>query len=234
MATASGNSEGTRKSVMPGVAPMVAYAVVLALLVAAGVIVFVAGSGSGSGGKAGAPARDTASRPTAAADIEAVRTARALKLPPRSASSEGAPVEKAPPEKTTTEMAAEPASTSSSQAEPEKKPEPLKIETAKAEQAKAEQAKAEQAKTEQAKTEPGKIACKVDLTRWPTDKSDQAQAVQMMLRDLGYYRGTTNGTVGPQTRTAIREFQGAAAEGDAGEVSEALFEALKKKCAASP
>ncbi|MDP1749011.1 MAG: peptidoglycan-binding domain-containing protein [Reyranella sp.] len=218
MATASGNSEGTHKSVMP----VVAYGVVLALLVVAGVVVFVAGSGGG--GKAGAPAGDTSSRSTAAAaaDIEAARTARALKLPPRPASSVGAPPEKAAPEKTETEAAAASAkpepnpasSSSSSQAEPEKNPEPLKIETAKA--------------------EPGKMACKVDLTRWPTDKSDQAQAVQMLLRDLGYYRGTTNGTVGPQTRTAIREFQAAAGEGETGEIGEALFEALKKKCAASP
>ncbi len=81
------------------------------------------------------------------------------------------------------------------------------------------------------KLEPAKTACKVDLTRWPTDKIDQAQAVQMMLRDLGYYRGTTNGTVGPQTRTAIREFQAAAGDTETGEVAEALFEALKKKCA---
>ena len=79
MATASGNSEGTHKPVVP----VVAYGVVLALLVAAGVIVFVAGRGGGIGGKAGAPARDTASRPAVAADIEAARTARALKLPPR-------------------------------------------------------------------------------------------------------------------------------------------------------
>ena len=56
----------------------------------------------------------------------------------------------------------------------------------------------------------------------------------MLLRDLGYYRGTTNGTVGPQTRTAIREFQAAAGEGETGEIAEALFEALKKKCAGSP
>ncbi len=216
MATASDNSEGTRKRPIKSVvAPVVAYAVVLALLAVAGVLVFVAGSG----GKAGAPVRDAASRPAAATDTEAARTARGLKLPPRPASSEASPAEKTAPEKSEIETAAAPASTSSSRAEPEKKPEPLKIETAKA---------------EQAKIEPGKIACKVDLTRWPTDKSDQAQAVQMMLRDLGYYRGTTNGTVGPQTRTAIREFQAAAGEGETGEIGEALFEALKKKCAASP
>ena len=55
----------------------------------------------------------------------------------------------------------------------------------------------------------------------------------MLLRHLGYYRGTTNGTVGPQTRTAIREFQIASGETETGEVTEGLFEALKKKCAST-
>jgi len=83
------------------------------------------------------------------------------------------------------------------------------------------------------KPEPSKVECKVDFGRWPTDRAEQAQAVQVLLRHLGYYRGTTNGTVGPQTRTAIREFQLASGEADTGEVGEALFEQLKKKCAAS-
>ena len=83
------------------------------------------------------------------------------------------------------------------------------------------------------KPEPPRAECKVDFNRWPLDRTDQAQAVQVLLRHLGYYRGTTNGTVGPQTRTAIREFQLAAGEAETGEVTEALFEALKKKCASS-
>jgi hypothetical protein len=81
------------------------------------------------------------------------------------------------------------------------------------------------------KPEPPKTECKVDLSRWPTDKTDQAKAVQLLLRDLGLYRGTTNGTVGPATRTAIREFQLASGlEADTGEPTEVLFEQLKKKC----
>lgn len=88
-------------------------------------------------------------------------------------------------------------------------------------------------KPEPAKSEAAKVECKVDLNRWPTDRSDQAKAIQILLRDLGFYRGTTNGTAGPATRTAIREFQLAAGEPETGEVTEALFEALKKKCAAS-
>ena len=83
------------------------------------------------------------------------------------------------------------------------------------------------------KPEPPRAECKVDFNRWPLDRTDQAQAVQVLLRHLGYYRGTTNGTVGPQTRLAIREFQLAAGEAETGEVTEALFEALKKKCASS-
>jgi hypothetical protein len=83
------------------------------------------------------------------------------------------------------------------------------------------------------KPELPKAECKVDFGRWPTDRTEQAQAVQVLLRHLGYYRGTTNGTVGPQTRTAIREFQLASGEAETGEVGETLFEQLKKKCAAS-
>lgn len=88
-------------------------------------------------------------------------------------------------------------------------------------------------KPEPSKSEPPRAECKVDFNRWPLDRTDQAQAVQVLLRHLGYYRGTTNGTVGPQTRTAIREFQLTAGDAETGEVTEVLFEALKKKCAAS-
>lgn len=88
-------------------------------------------------------------------------------------------------------------------------------------------------KPEPAKPEAAKVECKVDFNRWPTDRSDQAKAVQILLRDLGFYRGTTNGTAGPATRTAIREFQATAGDAETGEVTEALFEALKKKCTAS-
>ncbi len=180
--------------------PFVAYAVVLALLGLAAAVVWTAGRS----GLPGLPGGDRASLavPPAAA-VEAARTGRALKLPPRPPSSGNAAPERAQPEPIAVPASASTAA-SPPQAEPARKPEPPKAE------------------------------CKVDLTRWPTDKSDQAQAVQMLLRDLGYYRGTTNGTVGPQTRTAIREFQLASGETETGEVGEALFESLKKKCAASP
>ena len=211
MATASGKAEGRQRPLMP----LVAYGVVLLLLVAAVALVVLAGGGKGAG-------RESTAQATAPAAPDP-RTARALKLPPRPATADKASPEKPSPDKL---LPDKPATESPP---PEKatpatalKPEPLAVAGA--------SAPAEAAK----KPEPPKSECKVDLSRWPSEKSDQAQAIQMILRDLGYYRGTTNGTVGPQTRTAIREFQTASGEGETGEITESLFEALKKKCAASP
>ena len=78
--------------------------------------------------------------------------------------------------------------------------------------------------------EPRKTACTADVGFWPTDRTDQAKAIQILLRDLGLYAGTTYGTIGPATREAIRKFQLAAGETETGEPSETLFEQLKKKC----
>jgi len=78
--------------------------------------------------------------------------------------------------------------------------------------------------------EPRKTACTADVGSWPTDRTDQAKAIQILLRDLGLYAGTTYGTIGPATREAIRKFQLAAGETETGEPSETLFEQLKKKC----
>jgi hypothetical protein len=83
------------------------------------------------------------------------------------------------------------------------------------------------------KPEPRKTTCTADVGPWPTDRTDQAKAIQLLLRDLGFYGGTTYGTVGPATREAIRKFQLAAGEAETGEPSEMLFESLKKKCASS-
>jgi hypothetical protein len=83
------------------------------------------------------------------------------------------------------------------------------------------------------KPEPPKTTCTVDVDPWPTDSTDQAKAIQILLRDLGFYSGTTYGTVGPATRAAIRKFQLAADEAETGEPSEMLFKSLKKKCASS-
>lgn len=81
--------------------------------------------------------------------------------------------------------------------------------------------------------EPRNATCTVDLEPWPTDGTDQAKAIQILLRELGFYGGTTYGTVGPATRAAIRKFQLAANEAETGEPSKMLFESLKKKKCAS-
>ena len=78
-----------------------------------------------------------------------------------------------------------------------------------------------------------KTTCTADIGPWPTDRTDQAKAIQILLRDLGYYGGTTYGTVGPATREAIRKFQLAVGEVETGEPGETLFEQLKKKKCAS-
>ena len=84
-----------------------------------------------------------------------------------------------------------------------------------------------------ARPEPRKTTCTADVGRWPTDRTDQAKAIQSLLRDLGFFDGPTQGTVGPVTRAAIRKFQLAAGETETGEPGEALFEQLKRKCASS-
>ena len=191
MATASGKTEGKRRSARL----FVAYGAVVALL---GLAAFAAGF-AGTGGKLAWLGWGAA--PPPAAPVEPAPAARTLKLPPRPAAPEK--VESAPVVPAQQAVVPSPVPL---QPEAEKKPEP--------------------------RAEQPKVECKVDLSRWPTDKSDQAKAIQILLRDLGFYRGTTNGTVGPATRTAIREFQLASGmEADAGDPTEALFEALKKKCA---
>ena len=97
--------------------------------------------------------------------------------------------------------------------------------------AQSEASKSEPAAPAAEKPEPPKSTCTTDVGPWPTDRTDQAKAIQILLRDLGLYAGTTYGTLGPATREAIRKFQIAAGEGETGEPSETLFEQLKKKCA---
>jgi peptidoglycan hydrolase-like protein with peptidoglycan-binding domain len=59
-------------------------------------------------------------------------------------------------------------------------------------------------------------------------RAGQIQAIQLLLRDLGFYDNTTNGTLGPATRTAIREFQRSNGDPETGEPSEKLLEDLRK------
>ncbi len=84
------------------------------------------------------------------------------------------------------------------------------------------------------KLEPWNTTCTVDFDPWPTDGTGQAKAIQILLRELGFYSGTTYGTLGPATRAAIRKFQLAANQAETGEPSKMLFESLqKKKCAST-
>jgi hypothetical protein len=109
------------------------------------------------------------------------------------------------------------------------KPEPAAAAPSQSETGKSDPAASAAERSEQQKT-----TCTTDVGPWPTDRTDQAKAVQILLRDLGFYSGTTYGTVGPATREAIRKFQLAADEAETGEPSELLFESLKKKkCASS-
>jgi hypothetical protein len=80
---------------------------------------------------------------------------------------------------------------------------------------------------------PVKTRCAADGD-WPAERTEQGKAIQGMLRDLGLYDGTVYGTVGPTTRAAIRRFQASAGEPETGEPDQALFDQLRKKCAAPP
>jgi hypothetical protein len=80
------------------------------------------------------------------------------------------------------------------------------------------------------KPEPVLARCTLDPATWPADRTEQARAIQILLRDLGFYGGTTYGTLGPATRAAIRRFQVAADQAETGEPSEMLFESLTKRC----
>jgi hypothetical protein len=141
-----------------------------------------------------------------ATPVEPAPAARGLKLPPRPADAEA---------------------TGPSRQEPAQAPAPV----ASPPQSQASNDDAATAAAE--KSEPRKTKCTADVGPWPTDSTDQAKAIQILLRDLGFYSGTTYGTVGPATRAAIRKFQLAADEAETGEPSEMLFESLKKKCASS-
>jgi hypothetical protein len=77
-------------------------------------------------------------------------------------------------------------------------------------------------------------APKSDLKPWPSNKTDQTREIQILLRDLDLYHGTTNGTLGPATRAAIRQFQLTNGDADTGEPTEELFDVLQKKRALMP
>jgi localization factor PodJL len=61
------------------------------------------------------------------------------------------------------------------------------------------------------------------------NRTAQIQAIQVLLHELGFYDNTTNGTLGPATRAAIREYQRSNGQPETGEPSQQLLEDLRKK-----
>lgn len=207
MSTTAEGGEAKRRPVMA----FIAYGVVLALLGWAGVALWTAGRGGQpdlAGSRRAVPA---ASKTT---QIEAPRIERGQELPVSpAAAAETAPTQREPQQEAAGVTPSLPppqgeASDKVPAASTSQKPEPA-IAPALA---------------------PVLAKCTLDPVSWPTDKTDQAKAIQILLRDLGFYGGTTYGTLGPTTRAAIRKFQLASDEAETGEPSEMLFEALKKKC----
>jgi hypothetical protein len=64
---------------------------------------------------------------------------------------------------------------------------------------------------------------------WPESRTEQTKAIQILLRDLDFYHGTTNGTFGPATRAAICLYLVTYDEKGECEPSKALYESLLKR-----
>ena len=82
--------------------------------------------------------------------------------------------------------------------------------------------------------EPPKSAAATDATKgnlqvWPESRTDQTRAIQILLRDLNFYHGTTNGTFGPGTRAAICLYLVTYDEKGECEPTKALFDSLQKR-----
>lgn len=82
--------------------------------------------------------------------------------------------------------------------------------------------------------EPPKSAAATDATKgnlqvWPENRTDQTRAIQILLRDLNFYHGTTNGTFGPGTRAAICLYLVTYDEKGECEPTKALFDSLQKR-----
>ncbi|MBS0219342.1 MAG: hypothetical protein JSR91_01250 [Proteobacteria bacterium] len=76
---------------------------------------------------------------------------------------------------------------------------------------------------------PVREAAKVNSPVWPESRTEQTKAIQVLLRDLDFYHGTTNGTFGPATRAAICLYLVTYAEKGECEPSKALFDSLQKR-----
>jgi hypothetical protein len=217
--------------------PYVAYAVVLTLLGGAGAVFWAGQKGwlpirpdSGQSAPPVAAAARTGPADPEPAAPQRARPVQGLKMPPRPAPAEANPPAAPKPARASVATpapvpvpvpipaAAAPPSTTPS---PVPSPEGVTGATDPAVPASAET------------PSPVKTRCAADGA-WPAERTEQGKAIQGMLRDLGLYDGTVYGTVGPTTRAAIRRFQASAGEPETGEPDQALFDQLRKKCAAPP
>ncbi|SEP11566.1 Putative peptidoglycan binding domain-containing protein [Rhodospirillales bacterium URHD0017] len=202
MSTTPEGGEAKRRHVMA----FVAYGIILVLLGSAGVALWTAERG---GRPDLASSRRTAPAASKTTQIDEPRQDRGQGATVGSAGAvETAPAKKEPQQETAVVAPPPPQSetTDKAAAAPtSQKPEPA--------------------------TAPALAKCTLDPVSWPTDRTEQAKAIQILLRDLGFYGGTTYGTLGPTTRAAIRKYQLDVGEAETGEPSEMLFESLKKKCA---
>jgi hypothetical protein len=147
------------------------------------------------------------------APVQQMHAVRSLKMPPNPAPTEATKQEPAEP------LAPAPA------------PEPAREPAASSAPSKSATTNGEPAAAAAERPEPAKPRCTAEVGAWPSDKTDQGKAIQILLRDLGFYSGNTYGTVGPATRAAIRKFETAVDQAETGEPTEMLFESLKMKCA---
>jgi Putative peptidoglycan binding domain len=197
---------------------VVAYTLVLVVLGLAGIVFWTGTRGSSAGTPASAgmlPAVSSATQNKSTSD------GRGLSLPPR-------PMQAAPVQAPPVPLAVEPRPTLPAKAESAIEPvAPLLLDS----ETGASTAEATVSSTKKP-TSPASV-CTPDLGLWPADRTGQVKVIQILLRDLGFYTGTTYGTMGPATRAAIGKFQLAGNEAETGEPTEILFEQLRKKCVAS-
>jgi hypothetical protein len=222
MATTSGEGPDPRRLVMP----VVTYAIVLALIGGVGFILW-------TGGKSGPQGPGAISK---AAQIEPFQAGRGLGLPAHTPESRPAAAIKKNPEEArvvvSSPSSSEPSNSDVAASAAPTKKEPTQ-EPASPALSQSETSNSDAAAATTIQPEPPKNTCTAGVGSWPIDSTDQVKAIQILMRDLGLYGGTTYGTLGPATRAAIRKFQLTAEHAETGEPSEMLFEALKRKCASS-
>ena len=213
MTMASGEGKGSRRLVVP----VVAYAFVLALLGWAGFLLRGPSSPPGSNRASSVISTETPAEP--------LHAVRGVDLPPRPAEASA--------EKETAQAPAvlsSPSPSEKSNSDVAASAEPTKKEPGPAVAASSQSENSNTDLTTSKQPEPPKSTCTVNVDRWPVDSTEQVKAIQSLMRDLGFYSGTTYGTLGPATRAAIRKFQLATDQAETGEPSEMLFQSLKKKC----